>query len=133
MTQLPGARGRCLCGAISFQVRGPLRDVFNCHCGRCRRFTGHHMAATATDRADLAIDDRESTLRWYFPVPEAGYAFCSQCGSSLFWQSHDAIDRISICAGTLEPPTGLRTIRAWWTSEASDYHMRPDVQEFATE
>lgn len=91
------------------------------------------MAATAADVSDLRIDDRESSLRWYFPVPESGYAFCRRCGSSLFWQSQHAQTRISICAGTLDPPTGLTTVQAWWTDEASDYHKRQAVDEFATE
>ena len=42
-------------------------------------------------------------------------------------------DRLSICAGTLEPPTGLHTVEAWWVSEASDYHERPDLPERDTE
>jgi hypothetical protein len=129
----PRAAGRCLCGAVSFQVFGDLRDVINCHCHRCRRFTGHHMAATAADVASLVITDEEADLRWFYPVPEAGYAFCRKCGSSLFWQSRRAPDRISICAGTLDPPTGLATAQAWWTDEASDYHARPDLPEFGTE
>jgi hypothetical protein len=91
------------------------------------------MAATAADVADLAITDRQSRLRWYYPVAEAGYAFCGECGSSLFWRSHTATGRISICAGALDPPTGLATGRAWWTSEASDYHLRQDLTEFGTE
>jgi hypothetical protein len=40
---------------------------------------------------------------------------------------------MTICAGVLDPPTGLRTVAAWWISEASDYHERPDVREYATE
>ncbi|MGI9157535.1 MAG: GFA family protein [Marmoricola sp.] len=127
------ASGRCLCGAITFHVLGELRDVCNCHCARCRQFTGHHMAATATDVKDLRIDDAHSNLQWYRPVPEAGYAFCKTCGSSLFWQSTSAPDRISVCAGTLDPPTHLRTTQACWVSEASDYHPRPDVPERDTE
>jgi len=127
------ASGRCLCGAVSFQVFGDLRDVFDCHCHRCRRFTGHHMAATAANVADLKIEDEDSNLRWFYPVPEAGYAFCHTCGSSLFWQSQLTTDRISICAGTLDPPTRLKTVQAWWTDEASDYFTRPTLQEFATE
>lgn len=125
--------GRCLCGAISFRVSGELRDVFDCHCTRCRRFTGHHMAATATATADLTIQDEGSNLAWYCPVPEAGYAFCRTCGSSLFWKSQVASDRISICAGSLDRPTHLRTTQAWWTSEAGDYYLRPDLPELETE
>jgi hypothetical protein len=66
-------------------------------------------------------------------VPDAGYAFCQKCGSSLFWQSRLTAGRVSICAGTLDSPTNLKTVQAWWTDEASDYHARPALQEFATE
>ena len=128
----PRARGQCLCGQIGFEVHGELRDVIDCHCHRCRRFTGHHMAATSAELADVEIEDVQALLTWYFPVEEAGYAFCGRCGSSLFW-SAAGTDRISICAGTLEPPTGLRTVEAWWVSEASDYAVRPDLPERSTE
>ena len=127
------AHGQCLCGAIRYVVRGELEDVTDCHCERCRRFTGHHMAATAARLEDLTIEDDESLLRWFSPVPEASYAFCSRCGSSLFWQSESRPARRSICAGTLVSPTGLVTTEAWWTSQAGDYYQRPDLPERATE
>lgn len=90
------------------------------------------MAATAANISDLDVTDPDSNLRWFAPATDASYAFCRRCGSSLFWQSEDK-DRISICAGTLDPPTGLRTAKAWWVSEASDYHTRPDIPELGTE
>ena len=49
--------GRCLCGAVRYAVSGPLRPVLDCHCERCRRFTGHHMAATSAARSDVTIED----------------------------------------------------------------------------
>jgi hypothetical protein len=91
------------------------------------------MAATAANVGDLRIEDEDGNLRWFWPVPDAGYAFCQKCGSSLFWQSSLATDRISICAGTLDPPTKLKTVQAWWTEEASDYYERPVLPEFQTE
>jgi hypothetical protein len=91
------------------------------------------MAATSAELDDIDIQDADSLLRWFFPVPEAGYGFCSRCGSSLFWQSTAKPSRWSICAGTLDPPTGLETTRAIWISQASDYHDRPDLPELATE
>lgn len=133
MSETSYAHGRCLCGSIRYSVRGGLGDVTDCHCERCRHFTGHHMAATSARLTDLSIEDDDSLLRWFSPVPEASYAFCSRCGSSLFWQSTSEPERRAICAGTLAPPTGLRTTEAWWTSQASDYFDRPDLPERATE
>ena len=133
MSKMPEAQGRCLCGGVRFAIRNELRDVIDCHCERCRRFTGHHMAATSARLEDITIDDPGSLLRWYWPVPEAGYAFCSTCGSSLFWQSAAHPERRSICAGTLATPTGLRTTQAIWTSQAGDYYVRPELPELANQ
>jgi len=46
----PTARGRCLCGAVRYELRGPLRPVVACHCNMCRRTSGHFAAATAARR-----------------------------------------------------------------------------------
>ena len=133
MPEVSSTHGRCLCGSIRYVVQGDLQDVINCHCERCRQFSGHHLAATSAGRDDVSIEDADTLLRWFFPVPEASYGFCSRCGSSLFWQSTAEPGRLSICAGTLDPPTGLVTAQAWWVSQASDYHVRPDLPELATE
>jgi hypothetical protein len=133
MSKASDAHGRCLCGGIRYTVRGELRDVIDCHCERCRQFTGHHMAATRTRVENMTVEDADSLLRWFWPVPDAGYGFCSRCGSSLFWQSEADQARRSICAGTLDTPTGLRTTRAVWISQASDYYTRPALPEIATQ
>jgi hypothetical protein len=132
MSDARPSAGGCLCGAVRYTVTGPLRPVLDCHCERCRRFTGHHMAATDAAVADRAVDDPTDRLAWY-PVPGAAYAFCRTCGSSLFWRADASPDRMSICAGTLEQPTGLRTVEAWWVSQAGDYFTRPDLPERLTE
>src|SRR5260370_15152891 len=113
--------GGCLCGAVRYEVRGPLRQVVNCHCEECRRWTGHYLAATAVPRDALLIED-ESRLRWHDSPTSphrARRGFCSACGSSLFWEPRDD-DRIAIAAGSLDRPTGLRTVTDIWTASASD-------------
>ncbi len=108
---------------MSFRVDGPLRDVLNCHCGRCRRFSGHHVAGTRAARGDVSVVDRGS-LRWYSPEPSVSYGFCVTCGSSLFWTTTARPEAITIMAGCLDRPTGLRTAEAWWVAEHGDYHER---------
>jgi hypothetical protein len=120
------ASGRCLCGAVRYEVHGPLRDVLLCHCEECRRWHGHVSASTAARRGDLVlIDDR--ALRWIDSPRsdnDARRGFCGECGSSLFWDSRG--ESISIAAGTLDPPTGLRIAGHWYLSLAGDYYPPPD-------
>lgn len=110
-----------MCGAVKLKIDGPLRDVWNCHCYRCRQFTGHHMAATRAQRKDVTFTN-DKGLRFYSPEPTVEYAFCADCGSSLFWRTTALPDEMSICAGCLDQPTGLRTTAAWWMREHADYH-----------
>jgi hypothetical protein len=119
----PRATGRCLCGAVRFEVEGPLRDVTLCHCGECRRWHGHVCAATSVRSEHLHFVS-DSGLRWIDSPQSAAHArrgFCGDCGSSLFWDAPDR-DTISIAAGTLDPPTGLRTVRQIYTEDAGDYY-----------
>jgi hypothetical protein len=115
--------GRCICGAVAFEVRGPLRDVALCHCTECRRWAGHAWAATAASPGDLTfVEDRG--LRWIDSPDSAAHArrgFCGECGSGLFWDAPDR-DWISIAAGALDPPTGIRTVEEIYTDSAGDYY-----------
>ena len=120
--------GSCLCGAVSYVVRGPLRPVIACHCVQCRRSTGNFVAATACRRDALAFfEDRG--LRWYRSSARARRGFCAECGSSLFWERFEGaedIDHISIMAGTLDPPTGLETRAHIFVDFAGDYYLIAD-------
>jgi hypothetical protein len=116
--------GGCLCGAVRYEVGGTLRDVINCHCSVCRRWHGHHGAYTSTALEGLRlVEDRG--LAWYESTSDetAGVrrGFCRECGSSLFWHPSGA-PAIAIAAGSLDAPTGLRTVAHLWTSRQSDYY-----------
>jgi hypothetical protein len=122
----PRATGRCLCGAVTFEVRGPLRDVVFCHCEECRRWGGHLGAFAATKPDDLDIVDTPA-LRWIESPASDRHArrgFCVECGSSLFWAPGDG-SRVSVSAGALDPPTGLQAAGHWYTRQAADYHQPP--------
>jgi len=121
------ATGGCLCGAVRYEVRGPLREVLFCHCRECRRWHGHVSASTAAARAHLVIVVADG-LRW-IESPQsdarARRGFCAQCGSSLFWDAPGR-DTVSIAAGTVDGDTGVRVAAHWFVSQAGDYYAIPD-------
>jgi hypothetical protein len=115
--------GGCLCGAVRYQARGPLRDVVNCHCRRCRRTHGHVGAYTEVPSSDLTLlQDRG--LAWYV-ADGRERGFCRECGASLFWRREGAAST-SIAAGTLDEPTGLRTVAHIYVASQGDYYEITD-------
>ena len=112
--------GGCLCGAVRYRVRGRLRPVINCHCNQCRRWSGHVVAATAAGRDRLDVEDG-GLLRWFESSPGIRRGFCGRCGSSLFWDESGSA-QVSIMAGTLDPPTGLRTRCDIYVADKGDYY-----------
>ena len=100
--------GGCQCNAVRFEVRGPLRDVVLCHCGMCRRTHGHIGAYTNARRGDVTLVESRG-LKWYQSSDFARRGFCTECGGSVFWERNGS-DVISISAGMLDAPTGLKTV-----------------------
>ena len=117
------ASGGCECGAVRYRVRGPLRDVVSCHCGQCRRTHGHFAAYTATDDEHLQLVEARG-LKWFDTSDRARRGFCGECGGRLFWKSHDRTST-NIAAGTIDPPTGLKTKMHIHAADKSDYYDIP--------
>ena len=116
--------GGCLCGAVRYEVTGPLRPVVNCHCEQCRRTSGHYVAASASKIDKLGISG-EDNLTWYRSSAKAERGFCRVCGANLFWQP-DHRRYVSIMAGTLDQPTGLATACHIYVDSAADYYEISD-------
>jgi len=110
--------GKCLCGDVTFQVSGTPRGVSACHCGQCRKQSGHIWASAHVPKADLEIT---GTPGWYAASEGATRGFCARCGSFLFWAAHDE-DQISFALGALEGPTGLRLERHIFVADKGDYY-----------
>jgi hypothetical protein len=118
------ATGGCLCGAVRYEVRGPLRPVVACHCTQCRRMTGHFLAATAAREGDLVFT-RGTTLKWYCASAGARRGFCADCGSTLFWHGTGR-DHIAIAAGSIDGATGLKLVQHIHTADKGDYYELDD-------
>lgn len=123
-------RGGCLCGGITYELRGELRPVVACHCLQCRKTSGHYVAATQVAAADAVISG--NTLTWFRSSDIAERGFCGVCGSNLFWRRFES-DRLSVWAGTIDGPTGLRMESQLYPECAGDYYDLPDVPSVGQE
>jgi hypothetical protein len=52
--------------------------------------------------------------------------FCANCGSNLFWHAFGS-PFISIWAGTIDGPTGLKMESQLYPESAGDYYELPNV------
>ena len=138
----PRQTGGCLCGAVRYRVAGPLRDVVACHCGQCRRSSGHHAAATAARRGDLGGGGAGGVVRVQpgrAPRLLPGLRLQPVLGrrrraAGLDLRRHARpADRAAGCGGISSPPTaattttsrtGCRRRRATTRSSAHDLHRR---------
>jgi hypothetical protein len=116
--------GSCLCGAVTYEVQGPLREVIGCHCTQCRKQTGHYMAATAAKLDKFRIV-KDKGLRWYRSSDSAQRGFCQICGSTLFWQGNGR-DYVAIAAGSVDGETGQRIAGHIFCADKGDYYVISD-------
>lgn len=113
-------KGSCLCNAVRYEARGPLRDIVACHCTECRKTSGHFTAATAVRPEHLrVVEDRG--LRWFRSSEIAQRGFCHHCGSTLFWKP-DSGDRISVYAGSIDSEHNLKMTAHIFVSEKGSYY-----------
>ncbi len=116
--------GSCACGAVRFEATGKLRDVVFCHCSRCRRWHGHIGAYTRTPKDELKFHS-ERGLKWHQLTPDTRRGFCSECGSTMFFDDTDQPRSLAITAGVLDPPTGLKPLAHIFVGSKGDYYARP--------
>ena len=116
--------GGCLCGAVRYEVVGPLRDVVNCHCSMCQRLHGNFGPHSKARKINITVT-KDDGLAWYKTSEIAQRGFCRNCGSGLFWEPFE-LDATRIIAGTLDGHTDLKTIGHIFVSEKSDFYEIDD-------
>jgi hypothetical protein len=89
--------GKCLCGAVRFEVTPPTKWCAHCHCSLCRRA---HGAAFVTwfgvERSNFKLASGSDVVSWYQSSREARRGFCSRCGSTMFFESQRWPDEVHI-------------------------------------
>lgn len=112
--------GSCLCGAVAFEITGPLKPVTACHCHQCRKQTGTYMSSTSVNDDTFRLTE-ERGLKWYRSSDAARRGFCGECGSVLFWKG-DGLDYTAITAGSIDSDLGVPLAGHIFCASAGDYY-----------
>jgi hypothetical protein len=78
-------KGRCLCGAVSFEAAPRAAETHVCHCEMCRRWTGSALLAVAVLPEDITFEGADR-IRTYPSSDWAERAWCDGCGSTLYYR-----------------------------------------------
>lgn len=113
--------GSCLCGKVRYELRGPPRVVYYCHCGKCRKQSGSSFATNVIVlKDDLVFIAGEDALSWFESSPDKRRYFCSGCGSPIYSHGENRKHIVSVRCGTLDSDLPLRpSVHAFVDSRAN--------------
>jgi hypothetical protein len=95
--------GGCLCGAVRFEIRGPIRSIVFCHCSMCRKAQGGAFAANGVvAAADFVMTAGEDALTAYESSPGKKKYFCRTCGSPIMSRSEARPHDVRVRLGTID-------------------------------
>ncbi|MCB1521527.1 MAG: GFA family protein [Hyphomicrobiaceae bacterium] len=104
MARQPKRSGRCLCGAVTFDMEPAEQHFDACHCGMCRRWAG---GPALTVKAAVPPDITGATEIAVYKSSDWGERhFCRKCGTHLFVAA-PAFDYFGVSMGALDDPSGL--------------------------
>ena len=96
-------QGGCLCGAIRYEIVGPIPPGSYCHCSMCRKASGGAaMPWISVPRERFRFT--RGTPAIYKSSPSAERSFCGRCGSPLTFFTEGAAEDIDVSLGTLDHP-----------------------------
>lgn len=94
-------KGRCLCGKVTFEYRGPEIWCGHCHCESCRRATSSPFTTW--------VGVKRSACRFTGTEPGVHHSsagvrrlFCRDCGSPIAFESDRWPDETHLYAASLE-------------------------------
>ncbi len=121
--------GRCLCGAVSYEITGGLGPIYNCHCSKCRRWQGsayRTRAAISSKNFKWVSGEEHVKEYWGGEGESTSKTFCEICGSSLISRLVNDPDYIGLPIGGLEQDPGIRPIAHLFVGSKAPWHEITD-------
>ena len=110
--------GRCLCGAVTYELDGDLIATAVCHCDHCQRQSGGAFSVNlVAHESQLTVNGE---LKTYEDRGERGddvyvrRRFCAACGSPIVSELAKTTGVIAVKAGTLDDRSTVQpTVEVW--------------------
>ena len=105
-------KGRCLCGAVHFEIDFPARWAWHDHTGSTRQA---HGAAYATyvgswrKRFHITRGERDIT-RFEDKTSKSTRSFCARCGTPLFYERAGSPHMVNISRALFDSRTGRQPL-----------------------
>jgi hypothetical protein len=102
--------GRCMCGAVRFEVTAPIAGAAYCHCKRCQRRTGTAFSVSGlTQPGSFSITQGLDSVGTYHPDDDGWLkSYCTECGSQLFTTHPENPELVAVRLGALDQDPGVR-------------------------
>lgn len=120
--------GGCLCGAVRYETASPPLAMGCCHCRSCQQATGSAYMPWMLMKADdvnVTGDYKE-----YESLGDSGQpvyrAFCSNCGSRVFFRGDVMPGLRTISASSLDNPALFKPQMHLWTNDAQPWDLISD-------
>jgi len=99
-------KGRCLCGAVTYEYDGPENWVCHCHCESCRRnCSAPFTTFVGVPRKAVRMTGIEPAA--YVSSPGVRRLFCPKCGAPVAYDADKYPDEIHFYLAALEDASGL--------------------------
>ena len=117
-------QGRCECGAVAHEAAEISETASFCHCSQCRRMSGHYWSAVKVPHEAFKLTE-ERGLKWFASSDWAKRGFCTECGSSLFYQMNTD-DFVNVATGTLDDASGVKPGKHIFCKDQGGYYDIPN-------
>jgi hypothetical protein len=121
----PSYTGKCLCQSIRYEVSAPAEWPHYCCCDDCQKWSGAPTVAWVNfPQSAFTLHDEHLLLKKYRTSSIGQRAFCSACGSSLFYIDDDG-KLISLVITSLDRPNLHRPESVSYKSMAPRWFSPP--------
>ena len=131
--------GQCLCGGVKYKIEGefPEKDgqlplPTYCHCKMCQRLSGSAFTVgSMVLNSQFSFLQGEDLIKPYESSPGVYRSFCSECGSSLLFQSDHEPGITYVNIGAIDEPLNIKTrSHIFVADKASWYDINDELPQF---